>query len=279
MIIDKLLKSNILKDACKGLMSKKLSSGVAGSPMTKYTNYEKSNIFAKASSVFSTKSEAITPELEKFTKTLPNVDIGADPRYYNQAKKCIDHLQGENPVEYGILINDTKKQVKFERVGNAEGCVFAGSMIEHECKMGDSILMHGHTKIKNGKEMTLPVSFQDFKTLHKLGLTKIIAYNSKGQYSMLEKAENFRKLSETEMKDFRNSFIKNLLDKSPKDKVDEIRKLKEYVNQNPDAQSIKAEIADRLTALQYLEGADKIVDSFWKENASKVGLKYVNTYM
>jgi Fe-S oxidoreductase len=124
--------------------------------------------------------------------------------------------------------------------------------------------------------MTLPVSLQDFIVLNNTKLQKITAFNSKGMSSTLEKTENYVTLKPEAIDNLKRLYLKELLDQSPRDKTDYIRELLRQSKENQANSALKREITNRLNDLQYQEGADLIIDGFWKKHANKYGLNYTS---
>lgn len=73
--------------------------------------------------------------------------------------------------------------------------------------------------------------------------------------------------------------MKELLNQSPKDKTDGIKKLYEYSKTHPQDLAVKREITNEINRLQYQEGADKIIDGFWKKYSQDYRLRYNCDYV
>ena len=94
--------------------------------------------------------------------------------------------------------------------------------------------------------------------------------------STLEKAENYITLKPEAIDNLKQLYLKELLEQSPKDKTDDIRKLLKLSKENTTDTALKREITNRLNNLQYQEGADIIIDGFWKKHAQNYGLNYTS---
>ncbi len=215
-------------------------------------------------------------DISKFIKK-PKV-IPQNIKSINQAGfKCVEHLQGQNPREYAIMIDEVSGKALVEGIGTKSEVTlnFATTNTALNLTKAKLNLLHGHTPIKTQtSEMTLPVSLQDFIVLNNTKLQKITALNSKGFASTLEKGENYIKLQPEAIDNLKHLYMKELLEQSPIEKTEPIRKLLKITREKTVDTATKRELTNRINELQYQEGADIIIDEFWKKYANSYGLKY-----
>ncbi|MDY6309925.1 MAG: hypothetical protein SPL72_01465 [Cyanobacteriota bacterium] len=195
-------------------------------------------------------------------------------------KKCVTALQGDNPREYAILADEKTGKVVTEGMGSITRCRLFLKNFDYPVKKKKLSIFHGHIPIitKAGK-MTLPVSLQDFIVLNDSPVRKIVSFDAKGRSAVLEKMEDFKKLTPEDLSDLKSYYMKELLNQSPKDKTDGIKKLYEYSKTHPQDLAVKREITNEINRLQYQEGADKIIDGFWKKYSQDYRLRYNCDYV
>ena len=279
MIIKEFIKSGVIPDIYRTFIKSQPAAAigkVAGSIYSPATFATKTTSNAR---VCSSSLDAIS-DIARYTK--PQKVVPANIIELNKAAtKCIEHLQGPNPKEYGVLIDEITGQVLQEGGGTTSVVSLNFSMAHTSINIKKARLavLHGHTPIKTSAgEMTLPVSLQDFIVLNNTKLNKITALNSKSLHSTLEKNDTFVELSETDLNVLKNKYINELMNHSPIEKTERIKELVKYIKENPEALAHKRELANQLEALQYQEGADLIIDGFWKKYANSYGLKYTSDY-
>lgn len=190
--------------------------------------------------------------------------------YMDSKYKCIEALNSSKPRELAFLLDSKSGKVVGEFAGDAKSCVINGKISGEEV-----VLLHGHPAI-NGSSKTLPVSLQDFVVLNdNSNLKQIVAFNRKGHKYSLTKMEGYQKLSNSEMKGLKDSYLMYLLNNSSKKDTTKIRDLVAYCKANPNnCDSIKGKVAEEITNLQYKEAAADLIDEFWKNNAKSLNLEY-----
>lgn len=190
--------------------------------------------------------------------------------YMDSKYKCIEALNSSKPKELAFLLDSKSGKVIGEFSGDAKSCVISGKINGDEV-----VLLHGHPVI-NGSSKTLPVSLQDFVVLNdNSNLKQIIAFNRKGHKYSLTKMDGYQKLSSSEMKGVKDSYLRYLLNNSSKNDTKTISDLIAYCKANPNnCESIKGKVAEEITNLQYKEAAADLIDEFWKNNAKSLNLEY-----
>lgn len=190
--------------------------------------------------------------------------------YMDSKYKCIEALNSAQPRELVFLLDSKSGKVVGEFVGDAKSCVINGKINGDEV-----VLLHGHPSI-NGSSKTLPVSLQDFIVLNEnSNLKQIIAFDKKGHKSSLTKQKDYKTLSNLEMRDLKDSYLRYLLDNSSKKDTKSINDLMAYCTANPNnCESIKRKVAEEITNLQYKENSADLIDGFWKDRAKSLNLEY-----
>lgn len=178
--------------------------------------------------------------------------------------RCVEALKSDKPYELAILLD--KKSGKFinEYSGNALECKI-------DLPSNSAVLLHGHPPI-NG--VSLPVSVQDFILMNNSNIDKIVAYNIKGQQSLLQKNANFVRLNPKQISRLKGDYIDFLIKTAPD--TCQINDLIKYCLKNKDSLMVKQEIAERLTGLQYK--SPEIIDDFWHKKAPQLNLEYFSNY-
>lgn len=191
--------------------------------------------------------------------------------------KCVDALKGKNPKEVVYILDEKSGACLAERIGDASSCVIDLRQI-NKVDTGGLTLLHGHpASTVNSK--TLPISLADFQVINDSKISKIVAYNSKGEQSFLRKNSNFHPLSESEIRILKNRYLEELLNNtSNTDILKKIKELKIYVKQNPNSDAVKHEIARQIDQLQYQNDSSEIIDRFWRKNASSINLTYFSDF-
>ena len=193
--------------------------------------------------------------------------------YIGYKYSCVEALNSSNPKELVFLLDNKTGECVEKAVGDAVSCEFnkpAGKRLVS--------LLHGHAPILDGTE-TLPVSLQDFIVLNNnKNITQIVAFDKKGKESYLKKLDTFEQLSSSGLKELKKSYMKYLLDNSPKKDVEYINSLRTYCKYNPDSTGVKSQIAKSITGLQNKEYSKELVNEFWKEKAAELNLEYCCEY-
>lgn len=192
--------------------------------------------------------------------------------------KCLEALQGPNPREVVYVLEQNTGSCFTEAVGDASSCAVKLKTIQTLNKNASMVLLHGHPDISK-EAGSLPVSLQDFLVLNNnKQLQKIIAYNSKGEQSFLRKKPEYKPLSEEQIKDLKNKYMKAFINESKPEQTDKIKELIDYSSKNHNSNAVKAEIAERLNKLQEEKSAKKIIDRFWSKNADRLNLIYYSDF-
>lgn len=232
--------------------------------------------FRNGETVFSMRPNSNEYSLYNKVKSFPE-HVNAFSR---ASGKCVEYLQGSKPKEYSVLFDETTGKVLQESLGNPYSVEMCLPRIKFfDTKNAKLNLLHGHLPIKTPKGyMTLPVSLQDFVVLNNSNLTKITAFDKRGVASILEKTEDFITLSERRLAELKQKYIDELLEQSPAEKTEGIKGLIEFSKQHPENLGYKRAIVNNLNLLQYEEGADIIIDGFWRKYANQYGLKYTSNF-
>ncbi len=269
MLLNKLLKvSNKVIDKYKQYNS--INSIVNSQPVSKkVTNSIFGEQIEHLNSAKVTKPKIQLDEVK--LKKYANKSLTPFQKSYMDSKyKCIEALNSAQPRELAFLLDSKSGKVVGEFAGDAKSCVINGKINGDEV-----VLLHGHPAIR-GSSKTLPVSLQDFIVLNDNSkLKQIIAFDKKGHKYSLTKLQDYQKLSNMEMKELKDSYLRFLLDNSSKNDTKTIRDLVAYCKANPNnCDSIKGKVAEEVTKLQYKESAADLINEFWKNNAKSLNLEY-----
>lgn len=254
-VIDKYKQYNSLVDS--QAVSKKVTNSIFGEQVERFNSAK----------VMKPKVQVDEVNLKKYVS---NSLTPFQKSYMDSKYKCIEALNSSQPRELAFLLDSKSGKVIGKYAGDANSCVINGKI------NGDEIvLLHGHPTIK-GSSKTLPVSIQDFVVLNdNSNLKQIVAFNRKGHKYSLTKMEGYQKLSNSEMKGLKDSYLRYLLNNSSKKDTKGIRNLIAYCKANPNnCESIKGKVAEEITSLQYKETAADLIDEFWKNNAKSLNLEY-----
>ena len=203
-------------------------------------------------------------------------------RYAKQ--EVLEALHSPNPFERAVI---TKGNTVPLMPNGSERGVRLYDFMDNRL---DGNLFHGHP---NG----LPLSFDDFEMLHNHNrLSKIVAYNPQGEFSMLSKTNQFKHLFERELDQLNNKFTKKQIENAieeqnaPKSLLDTYYRLlnfrednlEMFTNNNEKFQAIFAQENENLyNAMQsfgYTQSNARAIHKFWQEYAEKLGLSYKTNY-
>lgn len=144
--------------------------------------------------------------LKSFGK--PKLEFKSTKDLYSYARKKIVGMARDIELEYLIVADTKKNKILTESVGDRENVYIDNKIFLGENKRNITV-MHGHTK-KNH-----PLSTTDCMHLCKHGYDKIIAFDTKGNFSLLQTLPNSNL---NESKDFLRmvAFLKKSLDSQNK---------------------------------------------------------------
>lgn len=213
--------------------------------------------------------------------------------------KVVKALNAKKTYEKAFLLKQNR--VVAECNGNRQG-VNIQELLNTDAR-GMS-LVHGHPDVTYSGN-TVPLSLADYLVMLTNKLDKMIAYNSKGEYNMLEKCtkneKRIQKLLPQKLKnivDFLSTvgagsmivekYAKGWASLFPKEIQSAVEQMMHVVHDDIFANqkmvksgkqlfedSVFMKRIGKLEKEKLLDGsAAKYIDEFWKKNAQKVGLKY-----
>lgn len=228
-----------------------------------------SNIKSKITKNFASKlsvkpnnvEEAIIPSIENLRAYTQK------PDNRNICKKlCIDFLKKEQPQEK-VFILDNYGNIISNYTGDSEKCFF--KLPDKKCLS----ILHGHKQIS--KDLTLPISFQDFYTLNKYdNISEIVAYDIKGNESILKKNADFKKISKKQFSKLEKKYQEYLISLAEDKDKKKLKKLTSYCKTHKNCDAVLSKIIDILNNLQYQPNGAIAIDKFWKDNAKFLNLYY-----
>lgn len=198
-------------------------------------------------------------------------------------KKVIDALKESSPYEYNVIIDnnnnivgefkgDSTEVKSFYRMTDLLKGVFLGYSITS---------IHGHPD-NTGQNITTPISFSDFRSLVTIPIEKeSIVFNKRGEYSILKKTDRFVSLEEELIEFFRYVYNEMLIDGFNKKNPEKLVKResdKNFCNSNREKERIDKAYYEEVTQFSQTIDGIKIIDAFWREYASKLGLEYKTNY-
>lgn len=192
--------------------------------------------------------------------------------------RCIQSVNSNNPREVAFLLDNDTGVCLGEFQGDAGLCEISAKSLKSKLGKHSFTLMHSHPPIEGVPDMSLPVSLQDFEVMNNTDISKLIAYNAKGEYSSLKKSCDYVPLDKASVKELKKEYFEFLLNNSDPTETQKLKELLRYTAKNPNASAVKHEIAQRMTALQFKQGADRVIDSFWSKFAEKIKLIYSTNF-
>ena len=94
-------------------------------------------------------------------------------------KRCLDALNQPIPYEHTLIVDTKKNKVIAEYVGNSQKCKIE-DLNSLDLDKKNTTIIHGHPE-------NYPISIPDIKTLINSGINKVIAFNTKGEFSLVAK--------------------------------------------------------------------------------------------
>lgn len=272
---------NNLKNTIKDISSiSKFSNSINKSAISKESIFTSKNF---DNSIIKTMPEINPAKHEKFMEYMAaNKKLLIEPsftsKYNNQellsyAKtKCIKSLSSSEPKETLIFVDKSKQKIVGEYEGMFDKCYVPSSTVTKLNKYTEGL--HGHPSfIFEGREVTAPISLQDFAFLNKTKLAKYTAFNKKGEFSSLEKKNTFSSLSEKQMNDLESEYFNHLIDSLPKK---EMSKAKELLSSYQKDNNVIAgeNLIEMVNNYQFTRRGMLATDTFWNKVADKLGLEY-----
>jgi len=209
-------------------------------------------------------------------------------------KQIIKALKKKNPYERLTIINKDNNTL----VALVEG---------KESEVNSDVLMlvnplgrysveHGHPTICmiNGKPVSDPLSFSDYiAAIRNHGAEEVIAYDIRGNFSMLRKKPDFKKLDYETIKHYEQLLMQPLEDIYLKKMLACLPKEYQSVKSKEELFSIYDQLIEsgKLTSelnLKFLKGIEEtekitpkelyIIDKFWRTHADDLGVIYETNY-
>jgi hypothetical protein len=188
--------------------------------------------------------------IKKFEKA-----FGSFEEAYQYAKTtAIRALNSDNPYEHMIVIN-SKGQVLKEIIGDKKE-VRITKYLKLFDLAEDTFLIHGHPS-------STPISIQDFNVLNFIASKEIIAFNKKGEHSLLRKTNHYVQLTKEQLLDYNFKYLKEVLG---------ITKTK-LKNKRKSTLDI-----EKILSLQHTPKGIKRIHEFWKKYAKELNLEYETNY-
>ena len=184
--------------------------------------------------------------------------------------KIVKNLKKEYPCEYMVYLDNNSNDVLGEYRGSA-GAVYGNlSYFDYLRTRLPGVyytVLHGHPA-RNG--YSTPISFPDFGVLNeKSAVKKVTAININGEYSSLEKTDNFEPIDEITISKMRHNLWDSLVIESKKHMPDKWAKIDE--NCEFFARDLVCEYQGTLEGIKYMH-------NYWIETAPKLNLKYETNY-
>lgn len=182
--------------------------------------------------------------------------------------KCLEALKCENPHEIVIFLDKKSGRYLCEFSGSAQECAINLPKVSEPL-----ILLHAHPPVDG---VSLPVSIQDFLIMNDSNIDKIIAYNIKGEESYLQKTSQFKPLNHKQIINLQADYMRHIVSTASEKEAEKIDALARYCIKHKGSDMVKQEIAQCLMKLQFK--SSEIVDSFWRNNATKLNLEYFSDF-
>ena len=201
-------------------------------------------------------------------------------------------LKDKNPHERFIIVD------KNRILDEIEGGSYSGVIIPLKYKANKLSIIHGHPDLY-GKGNTSPISVPDASTILRWNnLDKIVAYNTKGEFSILKKIDinsegwfadlrrKFRKF--TNIINSEMVMIKGKKELTSSDINKQIKEIDKKIykclhnNKNPDEFNTLIEEKNKLVKLgeiyQMTETNGQMIHEFWLKYAKKYNLEYATNF-
>lgn len=124
-------------------------------------------------------------QAHRYLKTFgkPKVEFGSTKELYSYARKKIVGVAKNVGLEYLIIADTKKNKILVEALGDSENVIIDNKVFLGQDKRNITV-MHGHAK-KN-----YPLSATDCLHICRHGYDKIIAFDTKGKFSLLQTKSN-----------------------------------------------------------------------------------------
>lgn len=94
-------------------------------------------------------------------------------------KRCVDALNLEKPYEHALIVDTKKNIVISEYVGDSKKCKLED--LNHlDLDKKNTAIIHGHPD-------SAPISTVDIKTMLDSGVYQVVAFNSRGEFSIVSR--------------------------------------------------------------------------------------------
>ena len=190
-------------------------------------------------------------------------------------KCCKESFNEPNPVEKVFLYDVKKDKLARQFSGNENACNIQVTYLDELTK--EFIVYHTHPNCrKDNEEFFMPISLTDFYMMNEFKSVKEMrVYGENDEFCILSKTPEFKKLSDDELKEMEQTFFDYLCSfpsEENKKRIDDLG----IFNPNPnvDATVYNLLVENLLIDLQQDKAGAKAINRFWKDNASKYGLKY-----
>lgn len=207
-----------------------------------------------------------TPAIDSESKILPFT-------YINAKSECIKALNSDKPYEKMFLINAKTGSTIGKISGETTKCEITQALLDKCTK--DTIVLHGHPPFID--EISAPVSFQDFKLLNTTDIKKIVAFNKQGQFSSLEKAENYEKFSKKDFNQLEKTYMNALIKELPSNSKSQVKSYLTEYKKNNDKEKL-SKILSIINDFQLTKDGAKATNDFWTKQASLNNLIYKTNF-
>lgn len=194
--------------------------------------------------------------------------------------RIIPRLKAEIPHEYEVVAIKGDKDINVLRefVGDQEKCCSLSLKTVGQLKDPNLnvITMHGHPSCVPDKVMTTPVSLNDFFVMNSNeGEKTSIVFNELGEYSLLAKTDDFKKLDAAELKHLDTSYVQFLLKKLATSVKNGNTKMP---HSTIEPYKVDPILGQYISDFQTTEDGIYAIHEFWQQNAPKIGLTYKTNY-
>lgn len=121
----------------------------------------------------------------------PNIDVSNKIKplkiQFNSTKdlfeysknRCINALKQEQPYEHALIVDTKKNTVIAEYIGDSKKCKIE-DLNQLDLDKQNTAIIHGHPD-------STPISTTDVKTMLDSGVYQVVAFNSKGEFSIVSR--------------------------------------------------------------------------------------------
>lgn len=92
-------------------------------------------------------------------------------------KRCLDAINSKTPYEHGLVVDMKKNKILAEYVGDSEHCPM-NNLYDINMDKENTVIIHGHPQC-------YPISSPDVATMMRAGVSQIVAFNPKGEFSLV----------------------------------------------------------------------------------------------